>query len=272
VAGSRPQYLSHFVSLCFAHHSVILCTGPELVSKQLSQRLANAIIPIYTWMASTPPLGDQCPLQDGVMDQILNDTNNNNNNNNNNNSKNNNPQSKPAPLCGDDFVCLNYWRRTKDGRILFGSLADAYPMPQWLAEYRLRYSLRQVYPQLGDVPFDHVWSGRLAVAIDAVPLIGRDEGFDSSKDITKPSDGGVWYATGFGGHGIVPTAMAGSVLADAILGIDDVTWRLFQREFPPKYSFWPVSRIGAQALLMTYGFFDWLHVKGVPVPRLPKPW
>jgi glycine/D-amino acid oxidase-like deaminating enzyme len=250
---SFVSFLPVYVSL----HLVILCTGPELVSKQLSKRLANAIIPIYTWMASTPPLGDQCPLTDGVMDQILNG---------------NNPQSKPAPLCGDDFVCLNYWRRTKDGRILFGSLADAFPMPQWLAEYRLRYSLRQVYPQLGDVPFDHVWSGRLAVAIDAVPLIGRDEGYDASKDITKPSDGGVWYATGFGGHGIVPTAMAGSVLADAILGIDDVTWRIFQREFPPKYSFWPVSRIGAQALLMTYSVFDWLHVKGVPVPRLPKPW
>jgi glycine/D-amino acid oxidase-like deaminating enzyme len=222
-------------------------------------------------------------LQDGIIDQVLLNNDNNDNKNNPPKSKQQQKQQQPAaPLCGDDFVSLNYWRRTKDGRILFGSLADAYPIPSWLAEYRLRYSLRQIYPQLGDMPFDHVWSGRLAVAIDAVPLIGRDQGYDqfdsstnnnnNNKDLLKPSDGGVWYATGFGGHGIVPTAMAGSVLADAILGIDDNTWRLFQREFPPKYSFWPVSRIGAQATLMTYSIFDWLHVKGVPVPRLPKPW
>ena len=244
---------------------VVLCTGPELVTQQLSKRLSHAIIPIYTWMASTKPLGDQCPLQDGKLQQVLH----------NGSTKNNNNKPVPAPLCGDDFVCLNYWRRTPDGRILFGSLADAYPIPQWLAEYRLRYSLRQVYPQLADIPFDHVWSGKLATPIDAVPLIGRDVGYDDDvnvKETPMSSDGGVWYATGFGGHGIVPTAMAGSVLADAILGLDDETWRLFQREFPPKYSFWPVSRLGAQALLMTYSLFDWLHVQGIPIPRLPKPW
>ncbi|CAB9517755.1 Catalyzes the last two steps in the biosynthesis of 5- methylaminomethyl-2-thiouridine (mnm(5)s(2)U) at the wobble position (U34) in tRNA. Catalyzes the FAD-dependent demodification of cmnm(5)s(2)U34 to nm(5)s(2)U34 [Seminavis robusta] len=240
---------------------VVLCTGPELVSKQLSRRLANAVTPIYTWMASTAPLGDQCPLQDGVSDELLADQ-----------QDDRETKTTPAPLCGDDFVSLNYWRRTNDGRILFGSLADAYPIPQWLAEYRLRLALKQIYPQLANVKFDHVWGGKLAFSRDAVPLIGRDEGYDNKYIPGKPSDGGVWYATGFGGHGIVPTVMAGSVLADAMLGIDDDTWRLFQREFPPKYSFYPVSRLGAQALLTTYNVFDWLTMKGVPVPRLPKPW
>jgi len=133
-------------------------------------------------MASTVPLGDKCPLQDtNAMGQ------------------------KIAPLCGDDYVCLNYWRRTDDGRLLFGSIADAYPMPRWLAEARLRRCLKEVYPQLADVPFEHIWGGTLALSRDAVPLIGRDEGFDD-KDATNnaSSKGGVWYATGFGGHGIVP--------------------------------------------------------------------
>lgn len=221
-----------------------------MISKELSQRLSNAIVPIYTWMASTVPLGDKCPLQDtNAMGQ------------------------KIAPLCGDDYVCLNYWRRTDDGRLLFGSIADAYPMPRWLAEARLRRCLKEVYPQLADVPFEHIWGGTLALSRDAVPLIGRDEGFDDKDAANNASSkGGVWYATGFGGHGIVPTAMAGSVIADGILGIDDETWRLFHREFPPKFIFWPVSRLGAQSMLTLYNVFDWLHVKGVPVPRLPKPW
>ena len=168
-------------------------------------------------------------------------------------------------------MSLNYWRRTEDGRILFGSLADAYPIPNWLAEYRLRRALREVYPQLGDIPFDHVWGGTLAFASNAVPLIGRDEGFDYY-DSNKSSDYGVWYATGFGGHGIVPTVMAGSVLADAILGIDDKTWRIFQQEFPPQYAFWPFGRIGGETILSVYNLFDWLHVKGFPIPRFSKPW
>jgi glycine/D-amino acid oxidase-like deaminating enzyme len=203
-------------------------------------------------MASTKPLGEECPLKDNL------------------DSKTNTVQ--PAPLAGDDYVCLNYWRRTNDGRLLFGSLADSYRIPQWLAKYRLRRALREVYPQLADVPLDHVWSGTLAFARNAIPLIGRDKGFDYKDDNQVASDGGIWYATGFGGHGIVPTCMAGSILADAILGIDDDTWRVFQNQFPPQYAFWPFGRIGGELLLTVYNVFDWLHVKGVPVPRLPKPW
>lgn len=237
---------------------VVLCTGPDLVSKELSKRLENAIIPIFTWMASTAPLGDECPLQRGALEKETGGT----------------VKRKPAPLCGDDYVSLNYWRRTEeDGRLLFGSLANAYPTPQWLAEYRLRRALLEVYPQLpADIPFDHVWGGRLAFSRDAVPLIGRDEGFDDNDTCSDPSKGGVWYATGFGGHGIVPTVMAGSIIADGITGLDDETWRLFHREFPPRYNFWPVSRLGAEAVLTIYNIFDWLHAKGVPVPPLPKPW
>ena len=205
-------------------------------------------------MASTAPLGDQCPLQGDIR------------------PGDNNTKRKPAPMGGDDYVSLNYWRRTDDGRLLFGSLADSYPMPRWLAEHRLRRALREVYPQLDNIEFDHVWGGKLAFSMDSCPLIGRDSFYDTNITGMDPSKGGVWYATGFGGHGIVPTVMAGSIIADGILGLDDETWRLFQRQFPPKYNYWPVSRLGAEAVLTIYNIFDWLHVSGVPVPRLPKPW
>jgi len=209
-------------------------------------------------MVSTAPMGDKCPLQGEPAKTARGGSTSN---------------RKPAPLCGDDYVSLNYWRATDDGRLLFGSLADAYPTPQWLAERRLRRALLEVYPQLPkDISFDHVWGGWLAFPRGAVPLIGRDEGFDDDSTHANPTAGGVWYATGFGGHGIIPTVMAGSIVADGILGRDDETWRLFHREFPARYNFWPVSRLGAEAILILYNVFDWLHVKGVPVPRLPAPW
>ena len=68
-----------------------------------------------------------------------------------------------------------------DGRLLFGSLADTFAVPEWLARRRLRHSLSMVYPELADVRFEYCWGGALAFARNAVPLIGRD------------SDG-LWYA------------------------------------------------------------------------------
>lgn len=283
-------------------HHVVLCTGPEHVSKALSKQLVHSIIPVHTWMASTEPLGDKCPLPPATTttNDTTNDTTNTNNNKNTtkswfslpsifkSSSSSSSPSSTtttttsktsepPVTLCGDDYVCLNYWRRTPDGRLLFGSLADTYPVPVWFAKWRLQKALANVYPQLANVKLEHVWGGTLAISRYAVPLIGRDTSFDTKNDnattTTKPnfSNGGVWYATGFAGHGIVPTVMAGTVIANAILG-QSQEWTLFQQHFQPEFIWYPVSRIGAQLVFVIYNIWDWLHVNGVPVPKVYKPW
>ena len=230
---------------------LVLCTGPS----SFTNVLKRALIPIYTWMAATEPLHNDCPLKDRVTEdkgrqKILS-----------------------APACGDDHISLNYWRNNNkdDGRLLFGSLADTFILPEWLISWRLRNALKEVYPQLGNVQFDHIWGGKLAFALNAMPLIGRDSDYDDADDI----DGaGVWYATGFGGHGIVPTAMAGSILANAILGIpDQQQWQLFQKYFPPSsFNGYPYSRLGAGIILLTYNVWEWLGKKGLPLPALPKLW
>jgi glycine/D-amino acid oxidase-like deaminating enzyme len=217
---------------------VVLCSGPERLASSMSTHLANATIPVFTWMVATEPLGDACPLKDE--------------------HNSDGSVAKPAPMCADNFVSLNYWRRTEDGRLLFGSLADSYPVPEWFARLRLRHALSTIYPHLADVKFDYCWGGTLAFATNAVPIIGRDQR-------------GVWYATGFGGHGIVPTCMAGTALAEGITG-EAHSWRLFNDNLPPPYNCWPFGRLGAGLMLAVYNVFDELHVKGVPVPHLPKPW
>jgi len=283
---------------------VVLCTGAENISNKLSRRLAYSFVPIYTWMAATAELREECPLKDGVVDSVIAK----NLTGSANSAKTSGHEAdsltkKPAPMCGDDHVSLNYWRRTptlvqkkfkrnedNEGRILFGSLADTYPFPKWLISWRLRYALTEVYPQLRDVKFDHVWGGKLAFPLNSMPLIGRDTDYDDNtqEDIdgmNKYSGGGVWYATGFAGHGIVPTAMAGSVLANAILGIPDYSldeinnvshhqrWQLFHEYFPPSpWNGSPVSRAGAGSLLLVYNLWDWLGKRGVPLPPLPKLW
>src|SRR5262249_43364919 len=78
---------------------------------------------------------------------------------------------------------------------------------------RLKADLAAIYPQLADVEVEHAWSGVLGNALHRMPQIGE-------------VSGGLWLASGFGGQGINTTAMAGNLLAQAIVEGDD-TWRLF---------------------------------------------
>jgi gamma-glutamylputrescine oxidase len=89
-----------------------------------------------------------------------------------------------------------------------------------------------VYPQLGDPSIEHAWSGVMGYALHKMPLIGG-------------SADGQWHATAFGGHGLNTTAMAGRLIANAILNGDDAYKRF--AAFPPVWSGGPAGRVGVQA-------------------------
>ena len=67
-----------------------------------------------------------------------------------------------------------------------------------------------------------------------MPLSGRDIDYDDAASTQnghacdggpKLTEGGVWYATSFAGHGIMPTAVAGSLIANAIPDdLPPMTW------------------------------------------------
>ena len=272
---------------------VVLCTGAE---SGLSKRLSNSFVPIYTWMAATEPLHDNCPLKTDTADSILAALESGDE------SKEYKRPTTGAPMCGDDHFALNYWRNdnTENGRLLFGSLCDTYAFPLSFIAWRLRNALGEVYPSLSNVKFDYVWGGKLSVTMNAMPIIGRDIDYDDddgSSDANSTSigttTGGVWFNTGFSGHGIVPTALAGSIIANGILGIPDrcypqqnksietdlemnhhtQLWQLFHTHFPSSsWNGYPFSRLGAGVVFLVYNSFDWLIKKGVPVPRLPEIW
>ena len=62
---------------------------------------------------------------------------------------------------------------------------------------------------------------------------------------------GVWLASGFGGHGLNTTAMAGNIIAQAIVEGDD-TWRLFA----PFELVWAGGKLGRAAMQVYYWWFD----------------
>ncbi len=105
----------------------------------------------------------------------------------------------------DTRFAFDYYRPLADTRILWGgriSIRDLAP-PQ--VQRLLQRDLLRVYPQLEGVRIDHAWSGLMSYARHQMPQIGR-----------LPN--GLWYAMGFGGHGVAPTTLAGEVLASALVG------------------------------------------------------
>lgn len=73
--------------------------------------------------------------------------------------------------------------------------------------------IRRAFPDLGPIEVAHLWRGTLGRSVHRMPQIGELEP-------------GQWVASGFGGHGLNTTAMAGELIARGIVEKDD-TWRLF---------------------------------------------
>ena len=79
----------------------------------------------------------------------------------------------------------------------------------------LHADMCKVYPQLKDVKVEVAWPGVMGYARHKMPLIGRVE----------PT---LWYCTGFGGHGVCPTTIAGEIVAGAVTRDGDQRYQLFK--------------------------------------------
>ena len=100
---------------------------------------------------------------------------------------------------------LHYMRRTPDNRVLIGgrrNLKTDLPLEDSAAD--LHSSLIRYFPQLGKSGVSHVWGGKLGVPFDLIPHIGNVDG--------------VWYAMGYGGHGVGLSTLLGHDLAGMLLG------------------------------------------------------
>jgi glycine/D-amino acid oxidase-like deaminating enzyme len=84
--------------------------------------------------------------------------------------------------------------------------------PRFIAQ-GLVNDIRRTFPDLGKVDIAHLWRGTLGRTVHHMPQIGEIER-------------GVWLASGFGGHGLNNTAIAGGLIARGIID-GDQTWRLF---------------------------------------------
>lgn len=120
-----------------------------------------------------------------------------------------------------NFV-LDYFRLSRDHRLLFGGRVSYSGADPPALAARLKARMQAVFPQLRDVTFSHVWGGLVDITMNRAPDWGR----------LGPR---LYYAQGFSGHGMAATGLAGRVLAEAICaqhGRLDVYQRIRHRVFP----------------------------------------
>jgi len=131
------------------------------------------------------------------------------------------PEILPSGMAAADsrFV-VNYFRRTPDGRLLFGG-GENYSMafPSDIAGFVRRHMLR-IYPGLADVAISHAWGGSLGVTVHRTPFV-------------RELEPGVRIAAGYSGQGVMLAPWVGALLGRAALGDTAGTDLLARLPCPP---------------------------------------
>lgn len=126
-----------------------------------------------------------------------------------------------AAVCDSAFV-LDYFRPSADARLLWGGkVSYAKHAPRDLA-HAMRRDMLKTFPQLANVKIDYAWGGFVDITMNRAPHFGR-------------LGDSVYFAQGFSGHGLNTTALAGTLIAEAIAGQSrrlDVFERVQHRDFP----------------------------------------
>jgi len=150
-------------------------------------------------------------------------------------------------VVSDSKNFLHYYRLSEDNRMLFGGRAEFVPPTEdsnrKSAEV-LRRDMLQVFPELRDAKVAYAWSGNVCFTMDMLPHAGR-------------LDNGVYYAAGYGGHGVAMATYLGAKMADVILGRDDQNpFRDMPFRAIPLYNGRPWF---LPLIAVWYKFLDWIQ-------------
>jgi gamma-glutamylputrescine oxidase len=121
---------------------LVLCCGGYGGAE--TGRLAQAILPISTYVILTEPLGNR-------LDQAI----------------------ATSAALADRRRAGNYFRKVSGSRLLWGGDITAFGLERPAAiGMKLKRDLRSVFPQLGDIAIEVAWGGRMAYARHKMPIVG----------------------------------------------------------------------------------------------------
>ena len=140
-------------------------------------KLYGKVMPVTSYIITTEPLGEnraKALIRDG---EAVADTN---------------------------FI-VDYFRVTKDTRLLFGGRASYTTMEPSDLAASMRPQMTAVFPQLRDVRIDFAWGGYIAITNNRIPDCGR----------LSPT---TYYAHGYSGQGVALAGIYGKLMAEAVRG------------------------------------------------------
>jgi gamma-glutamylputrescine oxidase len=143
----------------------------------IAPELESRMMPVGTYIAATAPLGEQRARALIRNDMAVADTN----------------------------WALDYYRLSRDHRLLFGGRASYSTLPPPNLRGVMTRRMHRVFPQLRDVGVEYLWGGMIDISLNRAPHWGR----------LTPQ---VYFAQGFSGHGVIATGLAGKLIAEAIRG------------------------------------------------------
>ena len=126
-----------------------------------------------------------------------------------------------AAVCDSNFL-LDYYRVTKDNRMLWGGGSTYAKHDDVNRVESLRQKMIARYPELAQAKIDYSWGGMVDISLSRAP------------DFNRLADN-IYYLQGFSGQGLALSGMAGKLAAEAIAGQAerfDVFARLKHRPFP----------------------------------------
>jgi gamma-glutamylputrescine oxidase len=144
----------------------------------------------------------------------------------------------------DTRFAFDYYRALGDTRLLWGGRISVRDRGADELARLLYRDMLKVYPQLEGTRVDYAWSGMMSYGRHKMPQLGR-----------LPE--GLWYGTGFGGHGVAPTTLAGEVLAAALCGDGDRLARFGAWGLAPTGG--SAGLLGAQLAYWYYELRDWMR-------------
>ena len=150
--------------------------GNALV-RGIAPELDDKIMPVGTYVGATEPLGEA-----RARGLIRNDM-----------------------AVADINWALDYFRLSRDHRLLFGGRASYSTLPPPNLARTMTRRMTRVFPQLEGVKFDSVWGGLIDISLNRAPHWGR-------------LGDNLYFAQGFSGHGVAATGLAGRIIAEAIGG------------------------------------------------------
>ncbi|MGH7005824.1 MAG: NAD(P)/FAD-dependent oxidoreductase, partial [Alphaproteobacteria bacterium] len=139
---------------------------------------AAHVMPIRSFIGATVPLGEDSPVLPG------------------------------GESVDDSRFVVRYFRRSQDGRLLFGG-REAYTADNPLdISTHIRRQIAEIYPALADIEMTQAWGGSVGITLPRQPFVRE----------VMPN---VISAGGYSGHGVMLSNFVGKLYAESVAGNRD---------------------------------------------------